>query len=43
VEITFNHKELKKCSEKQTTRNEYYPPIVFHPGETLLEKLEEMP
>lgn len=25
--------------EKQ---NQYYPPIVFHPGETLAEKLEEM-
>ncbi len=24
------------------TRNEYYPSIVFHPGETLAEKLEEM-
>lgn len=25
-----------------TKRNQYFPPIVFHPGETLAEKLEEM-
>lgn len=25
-----------------TSRNQYHPQIVFHPGETLAEKLEEM-
>jgi len=25
-----------------TNQNQYFPPIVFHPGETLAEKLKEM-
>ena len=26
----------------ETTKNQYIPQVVFHPGETLAEKLEEM-